>query len=417
MSDYSLYGVLGNPVYHSRSPELFKECLRISNLRGSYLRLAVDSVEEGITLAKQLGVCALNVTAPFKEEAFNLVPNDSRTGSINCIDVSNSVGFSTDEAGIIESLPVVGGKNVVVIGAGGAARSAIWATLSAGGKVSVRNRTYSKAVNLARQFGITVATDQDISDAEILINTTPGMVIPETLLKKTQLALDAIYGTETPFSKAVREKGLDFIPGTEWLIHQGLSAFKQFTGNTVNASEVRDAVLKRRAVKRLFLVGMMGSGKSTLGPILAERLGWEFFELDELIVRRAEKTIPQIFSEHGETFFRELEREELLKCSDIPNAVISTGGGAVVQNSDLLTQRGETIWLYSPLSVLSHRTAIAERPLLSGSVDPDARLASIWQERRTKYADVASLVIQTSEKDPAELARRLSEEIHKAGIC
>ena len=110
-------------------------------------------------------------------------------------------------------------------------------------------------------------------------------------------------------------------------------------------------------IQRVFLVGYRGSGKSTVGPLLAGRLGWSFVDADALLESRAGKSISRIFAENGEPFFRDLESTLLNELATTPQLVIATGGGVVLHphNREILQQRGLCVWLQAPAELVWER--------------------------------------------------------------
>ncbi len=139
----------------------------------------------------------------------------------------------------------------------------------------------------------------------------------------------------------------------------------------------------------LFLIGLSGSGKSTVGRLLADRLGWTFVDTDALIEQAAGQSIPAIFRERGEAAFRELEARALARAAHSGNAVIATGGGAPAHDRarDVLAE-GHTVWLAVSPAVAAQRLALQEadepRPLLDG--DPRQRLEALLEARRDDYS-------------------------------
>lgn len=166
---------------------------------------------------------------------------------------------------------------------------------------------------------------------------------------------------------------------------------------------------------RCYLVGMRATGKTTVGRLLAERLGWAFFDIDEEIEHRTQKTIHELFTLHGEPFFRVLERDVLISLSDKSPAVIATGGGIVLSepNRELLKRTGRVIWLHAPPSVLWQRmqadpTTASRRPNLGcGGL---AELESLDQARRPLYREVAHDVLDTSLSTPETIAEEILEK-------
>ena len=145
------------------------------------------------------------------------------------------------------------------------------------------------------------------------------------------------------------------------------------------------------AFRHIVLIGLSGSGKSTVGRQLAVVLGRPFVDTDELITAAAGRPIPQIFAEQGEPAFRALEREAVQRAVSGPPAVIATGGGAPVDetNRRALWQGNAVVWLDAPVDVLALRLggAGAGRPLLADPRGPAARLAALHAARRPVYAE------------------------------
>jgi shikimate kinase len=173
--------------------------------------------------------------------------------------------------------------------------------------------------------------------------------------------------------------------------------------------------LERVPITRIILIGFMAAGKSTVGPILARRLGWEFVDFDEEIERRTGLTIPEIFQRHGAPWFRELERSLTEEVATLSEVVLSPGGGWVTQ-PDLLEYFGpETlvVWLrISPEAAVARALrTITHRPLLADAPDPIERARSLMQEREPLYR-LADLTVDVEGREAEDLA---AEIISRAG--
>jgi len=157
-------------------------------------------------------------------------------------------------------------------------------------------------------------------------------------------------------------------------------------------------VIKKPA-RCIFLVGPMGVGKSTIGPLLAKRLGWSFLDSDHEIEARAGQTIPEIFAEQGEASFREIEAETIASISSA-ETVIALGGGALTHPgaTERLQERGMIVYLHASADVLVGRIGNpASRPLLA-DLDPEGRrekLRALLEERRPLY-ERASIQVDAS---------------------
>ncbi len=162
------------------------------------------------------------------------------------------------------------------------------------------------------------------------------------------------------------------------------------------------------------LVGLSGTGKSSVGRRLAERLSWPLLDTDVLIERFAGRTIPQIFAEDGEPGFRELEAAALREALAQAPAVVATGGGIVLreQNRALLRTHARVVWLDAPTATLIARLLAHDeaRPLLQGA-DPAARLEALRQARGALYAEVAHLRVATDLSTIADIVESILREL------
>ena len=165
--------------------------------------------------------------------------------------------------------------------------------------------------------------------------------------------------------------------------------------------------------ENIVLIGFMGSGKSTVGRELHQRLGYPFVDMDQLIEQRAGKPITAIFADEGEAAFREMESAVLKDLSQAADQrrIISTGGGVVgrPENRALLKRMGYVVWLDAPASVILDRTAKNRtRPLLH-TEDPGEKVHRLMAEREPLYQETAHLKLDTSGLDSKELATGILE--------
>ena len=165
--------------------------------------------------------------------------------------------------------------------------------------------------------------------------------------------------------------------------------------------------------KNIVLIGFMGSGKSTVGRELHQRLGYDLVDMDQLIEESMGKKITEIFKEEGEKAFREFETFQLVEIAKHTEMrhIISTGGGIVLRsgNRSLLRKLGYVVWLDAPGGKIFERTSRnRDRPLLN---HPDAkeRIASMLIEREPMYEETAHLKIDTSDLDSGEIAAGILE--------
>jgi shikimate kinase len=162
---------------------------------------------------------------------------------------------------------------------------------------------------------------------------------------------------------------------------------------------------------RVFLVGMMGVGKSTVGRLLADRLGWPYLDSDEQVQRHTGRTVPEIFAADGEPAFRAEEKRALAEAAsgDTP-VVVSVAGGAVLDpdNRKLLRDRGRVVWLRANVDTMAERVGDGEgRPLLGGEGGPAAALAELYPQRRPVYEELADVVVDVDQLTPGEVVDKI----------
>lgn len=156
----------------------------------------------------------------------------------------------------------------------------------------------------------------------------------------------------------------------------------------------------------IYLIGIMGTGKTTVGKLLAKELGYRFFDTDELITAVANKTIPAIFAEEGEETFRDLESKVLNQVSAYTRSAISTGGGIIQKQMNWsYLRQGLIIWLDTDTHIIKERLSEDQtRPLAS-------KLESLLEVRRPLYAQADLQIKITSQKTPEDLVKQIIELI------
>jgi shikimate kinase len=169
--------------------------------------------------------------------------------------------------------------------------------------------------------------------------------------------------------------------------------------------------------ERIFLIGFMGTGKTTVGTQLAADLNWQLCDLDHAIVQREGRTIPEIFAADGEAYFRRVETEVLAEVAQMPHAVITTGGGAVLagHNRELMSQNGLVVRLDAEVDEIVRRVSDdPNRPLLQAE-DLRERVVQLMESRAGLY-DFADLTLPTTGREiqqiVREIIRKLSASAH-----
>jgi shikimate dehydrogenase len=237
--------VIGDPVAHSRSPELHEAFLASEGLAGSYERICIRAGEgaRAIGALRERGYLGLNVTTPLKEEAFARADRHDaialETGAVNTLVLGETIaGYNTDGAGAIgvladAGLSVLMGARVLVLGAGPTARSAIAALRDAGAGVWLWNRTAERGAEIARRLGARVFAGGATFDAVFSALTpgaVPGDAALESALRATPLFVDANYGERATLAATLGRDGCD---GTRMLEHSARASFDLWRANVV----------------------------------------------------------------------------------------------------------------------------------------------------------------------------------------
>lgn len=430
MNEIRLYAVAGNPVLHSKSPDMFNVVFRAKSMDAHYLCLALSGVEEMRRIMEEVDILGLNVTSPFKETIIPFLDemDDTarRVGAVNTVvrDHGRLTGYNTDVQGVRKALlsdgMVLKGSKALVLGAGGAAKAAICALLSEGARVFVANRTEDKARHLAAALGCTWTPLTEIGhiakDLNVIVSclSTDEEVFPADALRKEMVILDAFYGKETHLVRSGYEKGCIVIDGREWLLFQGAAAFLHFTNSEPSLKTMRGALLRPVMAQRkgIVLTGFMGTGKSTVGTHLAGLSGLPFIDIDREIEKKHASPIAEIFRKQGEKTFRAMETAEIEKTVGMPPSVISCGGGAVLNkgNVEILRRNHVVVWLWANTQIILDRVGKdGTRPLLNVENKRSA-IETMLQERKPYYAMASHILVDTTNKSPEEVAERIFYE-------
>ena len=386
-------GLIGERLGHSHSKTLHG---LLADYRYDLIELAPEELGAFLQKGEFDG---LNVTIPYKQAVIpylrELTPAARAIGSVNTIvrrPDGTLFGDNTDAYGLGVITGRAGmafaGEKTLILGSGGTAKTARHVVEAAGGEAVTVSRTgETNYENLERH-----------ADAAWLINATPVGMYPKNgaspveldRLPKVRGVADVIYNPEkTALILAAQAKGIPAVSGLSMLVAQAREAAELFAGHAIPAGRVEDIVSEIGAqTLNLILVGMPGCGKSTLGQAVAAALQREFVDCDAEIVRRAGKSIPEIFAQDGEGAFRALESGVLTDVCRGHGLVISTGGGAVLraENRDAMRQNGRVCLIRRALALLPRDG----RPL-SASEDAVARL---WEARRAAYETAADFPVE-----------------------
>jgi 3-dehydroquinate dehydratase/shikimate dehydrogenase len=258
-----VYGVAGDPIAHSLSPAIMNAAFRRENVNAVYLALHAKTLKDLLTCVREIPIHGISVTMPYKESILSHLDNtDSHTTKIGACNTvvraqdGKLYGFNTDASGIVRPLErrlnTLEGARILVIGAGGAARAAVFGLKERGSEVYILNRTAGPAKKLAHQAHARMIKRADLKKLafDVIINATPvGMGnTRETPLQDKEInaryVFDMIYDPpETRFMKLAKERGAQIIPGIEMFAHQAARQFEIWTGKPAPWDEMLRVVL------------------------------------------------------------------------------------------------------------------------------------------------------------------------------
>ena len=401
------YGLIGERLPHSFSKEIHE---KIADYNYSLKELKLDEVEDFI-LSKNYK--AINVTIPYKQTVIpyldEISPEAQAIGAVNTVVNRGGVlyGYNTDFGGmraLIERTEVdLKYKKALILGTGGTSRTA----------KAVCERLSAKQILRVSRSGREGSITYDEAyarhaDADVIINTTPCGMFPNIFDCPIDLerfpnlsgVIDAVYN---PLSTALvlkaRERGLNAAGGLYMLTAQAVLAAQHFMDKELDVvkltNEIYDEIYFSK--RNIVLSGMPGSGKSTVGKIIADQLGREFIDTDALIVERAGE-ITKIFADHGETYFRDLETDVIKELAPMNGKVISLGGGAILRdmNVDALRHNGEIFFIdRSP----EYLIPTDDRPL----ADEKEKIMKLYNARIDRYMATADYIVD-GDCDPDDVA-------------
>lgn len=389
------YGLIGKKLSHSFSKLIHES---FAPYQYDIKELTEDELD---AFMKKHDFCGINVTIPYKQLVMPYLScideSAEKIGAVNTVVSRNGklYGYNTDFGGMKRLLEKNGfdmrGKKVLILGTGGTSNTAFAVAKSLGADAVFK---------VSRSGEISYENVKALhADAHFIINTTPCGMYPDNDgcplsldgFKNLEGVADAVYNPlETKLAASARKMGIRSCCGLYMLVSQAVLASEIFTGEKYGEETYQKAyklVLSQK--QNIVLTGMPGSGKSTVGKALAQKLGKEFIDTDDLIIKNEGRQISEIFSTQGEEYFRDAETKAVKQASQNGGYVIATGGGAVLraENVDALMQNGKIFFLNRPLEDI---IPTDDRPLAR---DKDA-LKKRFEERYPIYKATASEEIQ-----------------------
>ena len=397
------YGLIGEHLGHSFSKQIQTRIAEIENVKDYDYQLVELDKEEFKEFMEKKDFKGINVTIPYKKDVIPYL--DEMDESAKAIGAVNTIinvdgklkGYNTDFGGFLYMVKAhnvhMEGKKVLIIGNGGAcaAVKAVCKHENAKDIVIVSRSANRGAIGYDEMYTSHL-------DADIVVNTSPVGMFPNianapidvSWFHKLECVLDVVYNPIlTRLCFEAQEADIKRVIGLEMLIAQAKYTFEIFKNMSFDDSiidEIKKEMLKDRC--NIVLIGMPSAGKTTIGKMLEEKLGKEFFDLDDMIIAKACKSIPEIFQESGEAGFRAIETEVAIEASKMNNKIIATGGGVVKHkvNMDFLRLNGITIFIDRDIDKLI--SSDPNRPLSSSK----QALQQMYKERYPLYQKYAAYI-------------------------
>ena len=402
------YGLLGQKLSHSYSPQIHKA------LAGYDYELFQVQPEELDTFMKTADFDGINVTIPYKKAVLPycqaLSPEAKCLGAVNTIvkqPDGTYWGHNSDYFGFYEMTKRSGisvhNKKALVLGSGGAGVTACAVLEDLGANVIVISRSGEN--NYKNLYLHT--------DASLIVNATPVGMYPNNGLTPIFLSqfsnlegvFDLIYNpSKTELLLQAEEMGLIAVNGLYMLVAQAKESAEYFIGSKISDIKISQVYnLLRGQMENIVLIGMPGSGKSTVGKLLAGKINRRFVDTDQLIVERTGMPIPAFMEKYGVEKFRQEETAVIQDISKQSGLVIATGGGCVTRNENYhpIRQNSTVAWI---------KRDIAQLPTDGRPLSQASNLHSMYETRKPMYARFADIEIDNS-KTPEEAAESILQAL------
>ncbi len=405
------YGLIGGKLGHSFSKIIHNQ---IADYNYDLLELTQAGLVEFLTKKE---FKAVNVTLPYKQEVIPYLDDMSQAakdiGAVNCIRNDNGklVGHNTDFDGLMALVKYMGidikDKWVLILGTGGTSDTANAVCNALGAQRVIKVSRSGKDGSVTYEEAL-----ENCKGAEIIINTTPVGMYPNNYSHSIELTgftnlegvIDVVYNPlRTSLVSQALSVGVKAQGGLYMLVAQAVYASEFFTGREYDKTlieKIYNNLLREK--NNIVLTGMPSSGKSTIGGILAEKMGRDFIDTDKMVERKMKMPIKKIFESYGEAYFRNLETEAVKEASKHSGAIIATGGGVVLKEENIkaLKQNGKIFFIDRDVENL---VPTSSRPT---ALDKNAILKR-YEERYDIYKTTADVIIKNNSMPDSAVSKIL----------
>ena len=395
------YGLIGEKLGHSYSKEIHAQIADYEYILKEIPKNELDAFMR----AKDFK--GINVTIPYKQDVIPYLDfideNAREIGAVNTIVNRGGklYGYNTDFIGlkrlILSQNLSLDEKKVLILGTGGTSHTA---------------RTVAKSLNAKEILIVSRSKTENTityeeaaanhNDAQIILNTTPCGMFPNIdaapinleKFEKMEGVIDVIYNPlRSKLVTEAQKKGITAQGGLYMLVQQAIAASEYFFDREIDknkADKIYENLLKKK--QNIVLVGMPGCGKSTIGRKLSEALGRKFYDTDKKILEKVGKTPSEIINESGEKYFRDVETEICRNLASETNAIIATGGGAVLRSENVTYLKNNGIIFFLDRDIKNIRPT-KNRPLS----DNYEKLKEVYDRRYPIYTSCADFHIKSDE--------------------
>lgn len=389
-------GVIGYPLGHSCS-KIIHEYINKKN----YQTIELSEDDFHVFMRDRNFKC-INVTIPYKQMVMPYLDEvdvlAKRIDAVNCIvnDGGRLIGYNSDYHGflwMIEKYQIdIKNKVVLILGNGGASKavSVVIDDLKAK-KVYIADRNHVDG---------TIGFDEIYHvQPQVLINTTPvgmypdndGCIVDLERFTRLESVVDIVYNPlNTRLVIEAKKRGIKACAGLYMLVAQAVKGVEYFDHNVLDRKIVDVCFNKIEHMKRnIVLIGMPDSGKSTIGKLLSEKLNMEFIDSDQLIIEEINMSIKDFFEIHGEEAFRDIENSVIRQLRNKHNAIISTGGGVILNDDNMryLKENGHIYFIDRDVDMLC---ANDERPLANTL----SKIKDLYHQRYSLYCQYSDITIK-----------------------